>query len=1167
MDRTKQPSSQSVSEFHALRWNHAALHNLLTFIFCWLLAPAPLANAQNPPTPTVAIRHSTDAQQQGSQRPWLVTFVFDESGSMLQKDAGESSDRWTIAVRDASIKLRSLQTQLKSFDLRVHYFSTKASEWRSPLGERVYTIASASDVEAVLREIQNQRKPIQGQATNLWKSLDNILASSRENNIAANYSGLILSVFSDGVDSIPSDGPDQRPSRTRKASMLKSLEQVRSACNLRLSWTAIGPDINQLFLQELGAIGDVLKLGEAIPLPINEIISADPRTIFLPPLTKSLQTADIAIDLSSLPDAQRKGAAFKLAKSNGIFEIKQLTGSLQLKRLIAGDEGSTVRVTCSVPAAASAQNQTRLVTDFEVAVQSLKRIPNNDSWGLPLPCSQVDDLPFLVLLTGEPLHLSAATLPPSATVSWNLDGKSAGSERALDVQRLEPGMHVVTLVAKTADDEKHAEVRVLVIEPALTISGPAKFAAGDQVVFKAELPAYIPTSMRPRGQCFHWLSQSPTPISTDGSFTMSFDSKGSGSVSVNCELNCCGQKIVLSGRRVFDIDAGPAVRLDGGDLARGVATTIRARITKRNQIADVLFSVGEGASQTRAVIVPDPTEPDSAFAEFEVTPGNESTLTIVALPVLKNDSGKPRDKSDPACQSRKQSAQFRVTDPEITLSMSKPSPGAGLRYGETFEIQIKPIGADASIIDQVRITISSAAGQTQHTLAQQSDWTQSVKPAVSMGASLTIHAEAVDKGGVAVMLTEAFEDQTFQLTAAKPEIHVTQSGGGSGPVVWTGRGAEPPLIAASIVVAGTDSPYPAEEIREVRWACTNGLLQIDPDKGEAATANFRITAAGSHTITADITLHSGERVSLPVTIVAAPAPVKPNPALVDAAFESTSPAELSHENTSGAWERARVRFRLRGQEWQTLPETALIEPSPPADAEVEFEVWYQPWGQADSVTPWADSSARWVSASPLTSKIIKPRNWFICGLVILGALIATAFSIWLSLGHGFRWSKVKWSKSPFGVAGQTPAGGWNGATGRGNKRFRYSFLARKVRLELPLVRDEPSRYGWTQQARGAAGQCKAFIEWNPDEHAFVVDGHDTSRAEANVGNGGDGYRLKVTAPLNLQGPSTWSPLYVWITPESNSAGKNLMWHVVGVMCGGSILSWAVFFYLFHNRII
>ena len=127
---------------------------------------------------------------------------------MLRKDAGEDADRWTIAVRDASTKLRSLQAQLKSFDLRVCYFSTNASEWRSPLGERVYTITSATDVQNVLTEIKNQRKPISSQATNLWKSVDNILASARETGIGANYSGLILSIFSDGVDSIPSDGSD-----------------------------------------------------------------------------------------------------------------------------------------------------------------------------------------------------------------------------------------------------------------------------------------------------------------------------------------------------------------------------------------------------------------------------------------------------------------------------------------------------------------------------------------------------------------------------------------------------------------------------------------------------------------------------------------------------------------------------------------------------------------------------------------------------------------------------------------------------------------------------------------------------------------------------------------------------------------------------------------------
>ena len=139
--------------------------------------------------------------------------------------------------------------------------------------------------------------------------------------------------------------------------MLKSLEQARLGFSLRLSWTAIGPDINAKFLEELGAIGDVLKLGEAIPLPINELISANPETITVPTMTSAGQTTDVAIDLASIPESQRQGASFTLDNSNVGFELKQLAGKLQLKRLTASDTGATIRINCSVPAAASAQSR------------------------------------------------------------------------------------------------------------------------------------------------------------------------------------------------------------------------------------------------------------------------------------------------------------------------------------------------------------------------------------------------------------------------------------------------------------------------------------------------------------------------------------------------------------------------------------------------------------------------------------------------------------------------------------------------------------------------------------------------------------------------------------------------------------------------------------------
>lgn len=939
------------------------------FVLCAWCSPA---SAQ---VPSVTVTRESVAAAEDS-KPWLVCFVFDRSSSMRPSE-GAGRGWWHDVIDDSQKKLDQLQSSLKSFDLRIYSFDSRASDFNRPYGARTFAISTAEDANLIKAELRRWPLPDRNQATNLWTSLRNIFDGIAASDASSRYSGVLVTVFSDGADSV-SGG---QSAESREAAMRSSLDRLRTKVNARISVLPIGewrrPESKER-LAQLRSMADLEELNKPIEIPKVIRLSVDPKLVPLPAMVDPGANSKVAVAFRGFEAADVRDVQVVLRSMPDGISIRPEAftasgGELVVKTSRPLEDGGTGWIDLIVKDAAGVRRS----ISVQAAIPAVKRIPAASQWGLPPECASFGRL--AVIQAGEPFQLALA-LPSDAKVTWKFDGiTSGGSNSWFKSEPVSAGVHKVQVDVKTAEDSRSAEFSVLAVNPDMQMKGPDEIHAGDLATFEIlQDPAnpIVPKGFESLLGPEEWIDRTSESSSK---LDVRFDRKGSERVTVRRKIMACGSDDVeCRVTKIVKVKAGPAVRLLGGEVVRGLPERLEAELSEATQIAGVIFEIG--GKRAEALISP-ATGDEPAKASVKWVFGKESTSLVRVVPILKNDSGTNRKESDPECQVRAQERTFAVVDPEADLVMSNPVDGAILSYGSPVSVQLRPDGRNGDQIQSIDVEVAPEQGPPiRSVLNAKGNWTWEFVPQPEWGASLKLKAlgQFQQQGD----LPRPSLERTHKLAAVKPSL-AFGGDAASGTVSFTGRNATPPPVTVSVVSEGTDL-YPASALAAVEWS-VDPSLKITSQSDADRVIGLAASRSGTFAIRATVRTRDGKSYDLPRELTILPAPVIPGPELADASFDYREPIEIEHGGTSGAWSNTLIRHRRAGGEWKAIEPGARLDPLPSKEEQIDFEVWYQPWGAMDTKEPWSADSG-WVRSQPMKGIATLPRDWLWPFVVVMCAI-------------------------------------------------------------------------------------------------------------------------------------------------------------------------------------
>jgi hypothetical protein len=963
---------------------------LAALLLAWLGLVVNAAEAQ------VSIQKSVEAGSK-SGRPWLVCFVFDKSGSMntpcAEDPTGGNRPNWTVVVADACQKLEQFRSTLGEFDIRLYGFGSAACDFASPMGDRTFSVTSDADVADLVREVRAIPTPRRGETTNLWNSIAAVAQGLERTRAGTTYGGAVVVVFSDGEDSINASSTPE----ARRKSMLSALGSARKSVDIRLSVLPIGEwKRNPDGLRALGALGDIAELGKAIRLPSVTKYTVTPSAVPLAQLPEAGKTAELAVSLAGFSTSDVEAASFSLAEAAAGLQLEPTKllasgGTLRFRATRPLTEGASATVVARFRDSEGIEG----TASFRVVVPGFKTVAPVEQWGLPDACADLGGARAVVLKSGEPLQLSVSA-PVDASIAWTVDGRPAGNGPLLRVDGLTPGAHEVALEVATADQKRSASVRTLVIDSTMSIEAPKSARAGDSVKFVAKAPE-LPAELASRLGPVVWGVRG---IQTEGPDILQsrFDRRGSERVSASRTLSLCGRTFDFSASTILEVRPGPALRLVGGEVVRGRESRIEAHLSGADEIAKVVFVIGNDAIEA-SIDPPSEGKPATAWIRRAFRDGD--SITVRAVPILKDDRGVDRAIDDPECAARAQSRVYSIVDPDVAIVVEAPTAGASLPFGMPVDIRVVPTGRDAESVTRIAISMTPSAGQpTAIDLVKSANWTTSFTPRSEMGSAVEVAAQAFDATGPIGAPVRFRSD----LAAARPALRLTGAAA-TGTVTWGGRNENPPPVTAAIVTEGTDRPYAMAEIRELRWRAADTGLSLESKSESAPQATFVARAAGTHRIVASVTSADGKQYELTADATLRPDPVVPGPTLVDGEVTGTSTIRVDHSSTKGAWSDVVLRGRRSDGEWKSLVNGGF-ESAPSSTESAQIEAWYRPWGTEASETPW-NGATGWVRSEPMTLTLFPPRNYLILSVAIAVALALAAIAWKLCVGHVY-WGASAW---------------------------------------------------------------------------------------------------------------------------------------------------------------
>ena len=629
--------------------------------------------------------------------------------------------------------------------------------------------------------------------------------------------------------------------------------------------------------------------------------------------------------------------------------------------------------------------------------------------------------------------------PADSRVAWTLDDAEPVEGAAFTTQALTTGRHELKIEVSTEDDRRTAEVIVFVLDPRLAIDAPTSVRAGDPLEARARFEVEPPAELLPLLSPGRW-NAAGRPIGNGDSATVTFDRRGSERLSVGRTLSGCGRSIEYTSSTIVEVRPGPALRLLGGQLVRGRQTRIEAMLSQASEISRVSLSIG-GRAVDAAIDPPAPNGTALAWAEF--TADSTDPIEVIATPILKDDRGVDRAPTDPECARRAQRRLFMVVEPDVGIVVEKPTQGSTAPYGVPFDIVVRPEGRDAASITSIEVKMTPERGaDSTITLTKGGNWSASVTPSADMGSRIDLTARALE---AKTPITEPI-GLRVELSAHLAALTLTGAAS-SGTLSWSGRNAEPPLVTASIVVEGSDQPYPLEGLSGIEWSVRGGLeieTQTDSDRSIGAKA----VLPGTATLLARVRTTDGRSYELRRDVTVRPERVVGLVGPGETSLSGSEAIEPVHDGTTGAWTDVRLRIRRGERDWEPYEPGTIIESTADSAQEIEVEAWYRPWSVADNATPWSDGSG-WVRAEPMRLTLTPPRDW--TWPVIAAAVgLALAF-LWASLfnEHEYRGAEVIWKVR------RRDGGAWTRLLGASGEIIgtsggpAYNFVTRSVRLPLP----------------------------------------------------------------------------------------------------------------------
>jgi hypothetical protein len=1010
-------------------------------------------------------------------RPWIVYFVFDKSGSMLRECAEDPKKaqrrNWDVVVEDAVGKLSQLRAALGSFDLRLYDFGNAACEFERPLADRTFSINGEQDVADLSREIAAIPFPKNGEQTNLWNSIGELASGIEESRAGATYGGVVLVVFSDGDDAINSNSSTPE---SRRLQMLRALESARKGVDIRISVLPIGEwKRNPEGLRKLGAIGDVAELGEAIKVPAVVTYSVAPAAINLDAMPEANQTTEVPVRLRGFTAGEEKAITATLRDAPAGLKLDGATfqgdaGTLRFRATQALERGASAIVDLRFRSVDGVDGGASL----RAAVPAFRKVAPVDQWGIPAACSALGGKRVAVLRVGKPLEL-ALSAPTDARVTWTIAGRGPVEGATIRVSDLPPGLHPISVRVATADESRSADMAALVIDPTMTIESPTTARAGDLVQFKSKTTS-LPSEVQSRLSAPLWTVRG-SEVPGGDAIESRFDRKGSERVSVRRSLDLCGQSFDFAASAVLEIKPGPALRLIGGEVVRGRESRIEAYLSGLDDISKVLFIVN-GETIEANIDPASGDRPATAWIKRNFQSG--SSVTVRAVPILKDDRGVDRSVDDPECAGRAQARAYAIVDPDVSLVVEAPVAGASLPFAIPVDLRIVPSGRDADGVARIDVALKPASGlATSISLQRSANWAASFTPASEMGSSLEVAAQAFDAAGPVGAPVRFIA----QLAAAKPALRLVGAAS-TGTLSWEGRNAVPPFVSAMIVTEGTERPYATAEIRDIEWSASDGGLVLDSKSESPAQANFAAKASGIWSLRAKVKTADGRGYDLTADVAVRPIAVVPAPKVIERDIAGTSEVRIDHSATKGAWSDVLLRGKRSDGEWRPLVNGGFdAAPRMPEPAEVE--AWYRPWGAPASATPW-DGAAGWVRSDAMQVQLFPPHSAVLITAAILVALVLSTIAGFLCMGHEHWGAEAMWT-SDYSDEPQD----YTSPQRIGLRSGTYNPILKRATVPVtPIEYEEQGPYAWVLSLNDSARKCRPAVRFGPSFRGLQYRGTD-----------------------------------------------------------------------------
>lgn len=1105
-------------------------------MLCGLFAQLAFAASGLASPPQITIERTVEATSH-VEKPWLVVYVFDKSGSMLGECAEDPTrarrTNWAVVTEDAQQKLAQLQSSLSSFDLRLYLFGTKSSEFARPYADRPFSIATAADVSDLQREIRTIPVPRSGESTNLWNSLASVFEGIQTSHVEATHAGVIVVVFSDGADDASTLSTS---SETRFSRMKVALAAARATNDIQLSVLPIGewkrvPER----LKQLGSIADLAALGDAIKVPLIVNYSAEPVSAMLDALPKSGASASVQAQFKGFDRASASKCTAKLRDATAGFTLATPTftesgGALTFTASKSLDEGASAWVMLDFIEA----DGTLGSTAFKVVVPSYRKVAPITAWGLPPECAALNNRRVVVLTIGEPLNISLS-VPTDSKVTWTVDGAAAGEGPTLRQTGLSQGIHDIKVTVSTADEKRTADASAVVIDPKLSITGPSTVRAGDAIALSLApmaLPAELSKFLTPP----QWTVQGTAQMKGER-IDVRFDRRGSERVVVTRTLNLCARTVNFAASSLVDVKPGPALRLVGGELVRRRVNRIEATLSGAEEISKVLFVV-DGKVIEGNIDAATSSSPATAWIRF--TPGSEETTSIEAIPILKDDRGLDRLQTDVECKRRAQMRSFSVFDPDVSLVMQNPKSGEEKSYGYPFDIRIAPEGRDAVAIARVEVKLVPASGEPiAIALTRSGDWSATFKPNSAMGSQLQLQAQAFDESGAIGLPVET----TLALVAPKPALALGGAAKG-GAVQWSGRNENPPSVIASIVIQGTEREYAASESRSITWRAQDDGLVLDSTSNGDRTAIFTVKRAGTHGIRAIVTSTDGKQHDLDADIACNPMAVVPSPQLLDPRLEGDHAISLDHSATTGAWVDVVIRVQRSDGAWMPLSAQGTLDPVPTIDEPIKLEAWYRPWGAPASATPW-DQMSGWIESESIEGVAFKPHSMLLLLIAIAGGLVLIVLAAKVCFGHQYWGAIAQWHASPEDGNSNIRSLKKEILPFYRNNCHGYAISSKKATITVLPIQgrssDDPE-FGWIHAARRLGGGKHPSISIVPADGTATMSfqSHNASGNTASLHERGHGrYQALFLPDPSVPRPENcldheWNPQPIYLEVDLGS---------------------------------